>query len=93
MEKNELIEQVVQKANVSEEEVTKILDVFTGTIKEGLIKGEKVVIAGFGTFSLRRRKGLNFINPKNKQAYEISERVIPHFKAGRNLENSIKKAD
>ena len=89
MEKNELIAQVAQKTGINEEETAKILDAFTTSIKLGLIRGEKVTIAGFGTFSLSARKALTFTNPKTKQIHEIPERAVPHFKAGRNLENAI----
>lgn len=93
MEKNDLILQVAEKSGVSEEETTKILEAFTDSIKEGLVRGEKVTIAGFGTFSLSKRKALNFLNPKNKQAYDIPERVVPHFKAGKNLQETLKKTE
>lgn len=85
MEKDELISQVVEKSGVSENEVVKILEAFTASIKEGLRRGESVTIAGFGTFSLKNRKASKFLNPKNNQPYEIPERKLPHFKAGQNL--------
>lgn len=91
MEKEALIFQVSQRAGVSEEEVIKIFDAFISSIKESLKKGEKITITGFGTFSLAKRKAQKFLNPKNNQAYEIPERLHPHFKAGRNLQNTISK--
>lgn len=90
MEKEELIAQVAQKAEISQEDATRILDAFTNSIKEGLVKGEKVTILGFGTFSLRKRKAMTFLNPKTKEQHEIPERFAPHFKAGRNLADSLK---
>lgn len=90
MEKEELIAQVAQKAEITEDEATKILDAFISSIKEGLVKGEKVTILGFGTFSLRKRKALTFLNPKTNQQHDIPERMVPHFKAGTNLQESLK---
>ncbi|HLB95478.1 MAG TPA: HU family DNA-binding protein [Patescibacteria group bacterium] len=90
MEKDELITQVAQKTGSSIEEVTKILDIFTASIKEGLGRGEKVTIAGFGTFSLSKRKAQTFLNPKTQKAHEVPERVLPHFKAGKDLQNHLK---
>lgn len=89
MEKSELIAEVSKKTEISEEEVTKILDSFTSAIKEGLIKGEKVTISGFGTFSLSPRKPITFNNPKDKQVYKIPERYVPHFKADKDLQSSL----
>ncbi|MFA6492586.1 MAG: HU family DNA-binding protein [Patescibacteria group bacterium] len=90
MEKGELITQTAQRAEISEEEATRIFDAFVASIKEGLISGEKVTIAGFGTFSLKKRKAQTFLNPKTQQAHDIPERVLPHFKAGKNLQESLK---
>lgn len=90
MEKEELIKQVAQKAEITEDEATKILNAFIESIKEGLLKGEKVTILGFGTFSLRKRKALTFLNPKTSQQHDIPERMVPHFVAGSNLRDSLK---
>lgn len=90
MEKEELIAQVAQKAEISQEDTTKILDAFIDSIKEGLRRGEKVTILGFGTFTLRKRKPLTFLNPKTNQTHNIPERMVPHFKAGSSLQNSLK---
>jgi len=85
MEKTELIVEVANQAGVSEEETTKILDCFVSTIKEGLSRGEKVTISGFGTFSLAKRKAREFLNPKTRQVHSIPEKFLPFFKAGTNL--------
>lgn len=90
MEKDELINQVAEKAQISAEEATKVTDAFIAAIKEGLLSGEKVTISGFGTFSLNKRKAQTFTNPKTQKVHEIPERVLPHFKAGTNLKNSLK---
>lgn len=90
MEKEELISEVARKVEIAEDEVTKILDAFTSSIKEGLVSGEKVTIAGFGTFSLKSRKARDFVNPKSKEVHQIPERVLPHFKAGKNLQETLK---
>lgn len=89
MEKEELIKKVAEKAEISEDEAVKILDAFTASIKEGLSKGEKIAITGFGTFSLSKRKAQTFTNPKTQEVYDVPERVVPLFKAGKNLHDSI----
>lgn len=81
MEKSELIQVVAQEASISEGEATKILDSFIFTIKEGLSRGEKVTIAGFGTFSLAKRKAREFVNPRTKQVHNIPAKFLPFFKA------------
>ena len=89
IEKNELVTKVAEKSGMKENEVIKILDAFTGTIKDGLAKGEKVPIAGFGTFSLSHRKAQTFLNPKTQQIHEIPERSLPHFKASPEMDGKL----
>lgn len=81
MEKSELIQVVANDAGISEDETTKILDSFITTIKEGLGRGEKVTIAGFGTFSLAKRKAREFVNPRTKQVHSIPAKFLPFFKS------------
>ncbi|MBM2820894.1 MAG: transcriptional regulator [Candidatus Berkelbacteria bacterium] len=85
MEKSDLIIEAAKEANISQEEATKILDSFVETIKEGLVKGEKVTISGFGTFSLAKRKAREFINPKTKTVHNIPEKSLPFFRPGTNF--------
>lgn len=91
MEKGELISEVAKTSGISEEEALKVIDAFTDTIKESLIKGEKITISGFGTFSLSKRKPREFVNPKTQQVHSIPERFLPHFKAGRNFRKQVLK--
>jgi len=52
MTKEELIDQIASKADVSKEEVSIVINAFIDQIKEKLNKGEKVEIPGFGSFVL-----------------------------------------
>lgn len=85
MEQNQLISEVAKESGISEEEASKIINAFISTIKEGLTRGEKVTISGFGTFSLAKRKARDFLNPKTGKVHNIPEKNLPFFKAGRNF--------
>ncbi len=85
MEQQELISEVAKESGISEEEVNKIIEAFIETIKEGLSRGERVTISGFGTFSLAKRKAREFVNPKTRQVHSIPEKFLPFFKAGTKL--------
>ncbi len=86
MEKPELIAAVAKETNIPEDQVSQIVESFVNEIKEGLAKGDKVTIAGFGTFLLARRRATTFINPKTKQKYDIPERMLPQFRPGTNFQ-------
>ncbi len=81
MEKPELVSAISKNTGISEDQTTKIVDAFVETIKEGLLRGEKVTISGFGTFLLSKRKAKTFLNPKTKKLHAIPEKFLPHFRA------------
>jgi len=91
VEQSELISEVGKAANISEKDAKKIIDAFVEAIKEGLKRGEKVTISGFGTFSLAKRKAREFLNPKTRQVHNIPEKTLPFFKAGTNFRKFTSK--
>lgn len=91
MEQSQLIAEVAKETGISEEDVSKILGLFIDTIKEGLSRGEKVTISGFGTFSLAKRKAREFLNPKTRQVHNIPEKNMPFFKAGRDFRKQVSR--
>ena len=92
MTRSELIEklsaqfsQLVQKD--TELAVKNILDSMTDTLN----KGKRIEIRGFGSFSLSKRPARIGRNPKTGEKVHISEKSVPHFKAGKELRNRIDK--
>ena len=64
--------------------------VFLNGIRDSLKRGEKVVITGFGTFSVRSRKQRKGRNPKTGEAITISARKAPGFTPGKSLKKAVK---
>ena len=56
MNKAELVTIVAEKTNQSRKVVAEIIDEFFDASSEELIKGNDVMIAGFGTFEVKNRK-------------------------------------
>ena len=56
MNKSELSARVAEAASVSRTEADTALSVMCSTIADALAAGETVAIAGFGTFTTRRRE-------------------------------------
>jgi DNA-binding protein HU-beta len=91
MTKEELVKKVAEKSGIDENEALTIINAFTDQIKDQLSKGEKVSIAGFGTFVLSQRKAKTFVNPKTGTSHDIPDRVLPHFKASGDFKKNIRK--
>ena len=65
MEKNELAQRLATKANMTEEQAQNFVKAFSETMAEYFKKGEKVVLAEFGSFYIRPDGSIQF-NPSTK---------------------------
>jgi nucleoid DNA-binding protein len=88
--KKELIELVAKKGNLTNKAAKESVTVFLGGIKDALKRGEKVVITGFGTFSVRSRKQRKGRNPKTGESITIKARKAPGFTPGKSLKKAVR---
>lgn len=88
--KKELIELVAKKGNLTSKAAKEAIKVFLNGIRDSLKRGEKVVITGFGTFSLRSRKSRKGRNPKTGEAITIPARTAPGFTPGKSLKKAVR---
>jgi DNA-binding protein HU-beta len=92
MNKATLIETIAQKTSIARKDVESVIESFEATVIESLQKGEEVTLAGFGAFSARERSARMGVNPQNpEERIQIPSVVVPKFKAGKNLKDSLKK--
>ena len=68
-----------------------LLEDFFTIILDNLIKHNKVKIAKFGTFSIRKKSRRTGRNPKTKEETVIAERNVVLFKPSKELKFSINK--
>lgn len=92
MNKAELSEKIAAKAGLTKKQAEDALDALESITIETLKAGAEVTLTGFGTFSARVRSARMGVNPQNpSQRIEIPEVVVPKFKAGKALKDSLKK--
>lgn len=92
MNKAELINLLTEKCTVTKKQAECFVDTFVDTTINTLKAGGEVTIAGFGTFSARRRAGRIGVNPqKPTEKIQIPSVVVPKFKAGKTLKDALKK--
>ena len=91
MNKTELIQAAAAAAEISKKDAEAVinatLDAITGALKEG----EKVQLVGFGSFEVKKRAARIGRNPKTKESIEIPASVVPVFKAGKALKDTVSK--
>jgi len=90
MTKRELIEIVSKKANLTNKASRDAVQAVINSIRDTLKRGEKVVITGFGTFSVRNRVERVGRNPKTGEKITIPARKAPGFTPGKTLKKVIR---
>jgi DNA-binding protein HU-beta len=88
--KAELIGVIAEKSELTKKDSEKALNAMLDGIVEALKKGDKVQIIGFGTFEAKKRNAREGINPRTRKPIKIAAAVVPSFKAGKALKDSIK---
>ncbi len=88
--KNDIIEVVAKKTNLTSKATRDVVQTFLSTVQDSLKRGEKVVLTGFGTFSLRPKKARPGRNPKTGERIQLPARKTPGFTAGKSFKRSIK---
>jgi DNA-binding protein HU-beta len=91
MTKTELIGKMAADANISKAAAEKALGSLTDAIKEGLKKGDKIALIGFGTFSVSERKARKGRNPATGEEINIPATKVPKFVAGSALKEALKE--
>ncbi len=89
MNKSELIEKVSVAMETTKAEAAKAVNAMLNTITATLKKGQKVTIAGFGTFSVVKQKARKGKNPRTGETIKIRARKAPKFKAGKGLKETV----
>lgn len=90
MTKRDLIEIVAKKANLTNKAARDSVQAVINSIRDSLKRGEKVVVTGFGTFSVRKRVERVGRNPKTGAKITIAARRAPGFTAGKTLKKVVR---
>jgi len=88
--KRDLIEVIAKKANLTSKASRDAVQVFINSVRDSLKRGEKVVITGFGTFSIRKRSTRFGRNPKTGEKITINARRAPGFTPGKTLKKAVR---
>ena len=90
MNKSELVARIADLADLSKRDAEKALNSTVLAVQEALVKGEKVVLTGFGTFEVKKRKARVGHDPRTGEKIHIPELKAPTFKAGKVLKEKVR---
>lgn len=91
MNQGDLIEKVAAAASITKAEAERAINAFKGAVTDSLRKGQKVTLAGFGTFSISHRKARRGFNPHTSKIMRIPAMKTVKFTAGKQLKAIINK--
>ena len=89
MNKTQIVELVVKETNLKRKEAEAAVNATIAAIEGALVAGEKVQIAGIGTFEVKTRGARTGINPQNGEKIEIAACKYPAFSASKTLKAKL----
>jgi DNA-binding protein HU-beta len=90
MNKSDLIDKMSGDAGITKVQAAAALDAFMAGTQGALKKGDKLILVGFGTFSVTKRAARKGRNPQTGKAINIPAKKVVKFKAGAGLQGKIK---
>ena len=91
MNKTELIAAVAEQSGLSKKDAEKAVTSTNDKIINTVAEGEKIQIAGFGTFEKRPRNARTGCDPRTGNSIEIPASKVPAFKAGKGFKDVVNK--
>ncbi|MDR9437934.1 MAG: HU family DNA-binding protein [Halomonas sp.] len=91
MRKPELAAAIAERADLSKDKASQVLNVILDEITGSVSQGQDVTLIGFGTFSVRERAERTGKNPQTGQPLTIPASKTVAFKPGKGLKDAVAK--
>jgi len=91
MNKGQLVDAVKQKTDLTKKDIEVVVNTVFACVEEALVAGDKVAIAGFGTFAVRERAERKGKNPKTREDIVVPAAKVPVFRPFKTLKEAIDK--
>ncbi|GAA4476919.1 integration host factor subunit beta [Gluconacetobacter aggeris] len=90
MTKSELIaELAAANPHLLGRDVELIVQTIFSEISAALARGDRVELRGFGAFTVKKRDARTGRNPRTGEMVAVDEKVVPFFKAGKELRERV----
>ena len=91
MIKSEIIQKLSTQFNLPQKQARLIVDSICNNMTHRLALGDKIILRGFGSFTVRVTKDRISRNPQTGKAIHVSSRKIVTFRAGQTLSANLNK--
>lgn len=89
MNKNELVAAVSEKTGMTKVDAESAVVAVVDSVVAALVAGDKVAVAGLGTFTVKDRAARKGRNPQTGEEIEIAASRAVSFKASKSLKESV----
>lgn len=89
MNKAELVERMAAVTKENKATCKRCVEALMDIIGDSLKKNKPVVLTGFGTFSVIKRKARTGVNPATGKKMQIPAKKVPKFKPGKELKEMV----
>ena len=88
--KAELSDAIYNIMQIDKQKSVKIVEDYIEIIKDALIKEGKVMLSGFGTFTVKSKNARKGRNPQTGETIMIAPTKVPAFKASKTFKDEVK---
>lgn len=90
MTRSELVEELAaQFSQLTHRDAEYAVKTILDAMSDALVRGHRIEIRGFGSFSISRRPPRTGRNPRSGESVDIPEKRMPHFKPGKALREAV----
>lgn len=89
MNKATLVESMAKITKLPKATCKECLEAFVTSVGTALKKNSAVVLTGFGTFQVMKRKSRQGVNPATGKRMQIPGKKVPKFKPGKALRGLV----
>jgi len=90
MTRSDLVAQLAERfSQLTHRDTEFAVKTILDAMSDALARGHRIEIRGFGSFSINRRPPRVGRNPRSGEQVVIPEKLVPHFKPGKALRESV----
>ena len=90
MTRSDLVEELAARfGQLTQRDAEYAVKTILDAVSDALVRGHRIEIRGFGSFSVNRRPPRMGRNPRSGEAVHIPEKRVPHLKPGKALRETV----
>ncbi len=90
MTRSDLVEELANRfGQLTHRDADYAVKTILDAVSDALVRGHRIEIRGFGSFSVNRRPPRMGRNPRSGESVAIPEKRVPHFKPGKALREAV----